>query len=84
MKFSPRIQFGRHCEEYGILGIDWTFKEKRRPEKGEICCDSVALIHLTTHRGVCAIINLCHLQVVPEQIKVILRDSQNLFFVLKE
>lgn len=57
-----------------MLGIDWTFKEKRRPEntaeKVEISRDSVALIHLTTHRGVCAIINLCHLQEIPQQIKV--------------
>lgn len=53
-----------------MLGIDWTFKEKRRPEKMEDGSDFVALIHLTTHRGVCAIINLCHLQEFPEQIKV--------------
>lgn len=55
-----------------MLGIGWTFKEKKRPKNvtGKMENDSVALIHLTTHRGVCAIINLCNLQEIPQQIKV--------------
>lgn len=32
--------------------------------------DSVALLHLTTHRGVGAIINLCNLREIPQPIKV--------------
>lgn len=66
------MNFTRHIEEYSVLGIDWTFEGKKRPKKVTEKMDdsNVALLHLTTHRGVCAIINLCKLREIPQQIKV--------------
>lgn len=57
-----------------MLGIDWTFEEERR-SKGKTKhvkddCDSIALLHLTTHRGVSVIFNLCKLHEIPEEIEV--------------
>lgn len=54
----------RHCTEYKVLGFDceWvTVGGARRP---------VALLQLASHRGLCALFRLCHLQRIPPELKV--------------
>lgn len=60
-KYLPTF---RHCDEFSVLGFDceWvTVGGARRP---------VALLQLTSHRGLCALIRLSHLQMIPSELKV--------------
>lgn len=56
--------YSRHCDEYNVLGFDceWvTVGGARRP---------VALLQLASHRGLCALIRLCKLQMIPIELRV--------------
>ncbi|XP_031626495.1 exonuclease 3'-5' domain-containing protein 2 [Contarinia nasturtii] len=58
-----------HCNEYNVLGFDceWvSFAGTRRP---------VSMLQLTSHRGLCALIRLSHLQMIPSELKEILEDD---------
>lgn len=61
----------RHCEEFNVLGFDceWVIVGgARRP---------VALLQLASHRGLCALIRLSHLQMVPSELKVNIFSQTN-------
>lgn len=61
----------RHCDEYNVLGFDceWvTAGGARRP---------VALLQLASHRGLCALIRLSHLQMIPSELKVSINKNEN-------
>lgn len=63
----------RHCTEYKVLGFDceWvTVGGARRP---------VALLQLASHRGLCALFRLCHLQRIPPELKVRYYGLANIF-----
>ncbi|XP_055323542.1 exonuclease 3'-5' domain-containing protein 2 isoform X4 [Sitodiplosis mosellana] len=58
-----------HCDEFSVLGFDceWvTVGGVRRP---------VALLQLTSHRGLCALVRLSHLQMIPSELKEVLEDD---------
>lgn len=62
--YSCSFYYFRHCDEFPVLGFDceWlTVGGTRRP---------VALLQLTTHRGLCALIRLSHLRMIPSELKV--------------
>lgn len=58
------LAFYRHSDEYNVLGFDceWISHGKDR--------QPIALLQLASHRGVCALIRLCHLRVIPRELKV--------------
>lgn len=65
----------RHCDEFSVLGFDceWVVVGNvRRP---------VALLQLTSHRGLCALVRLSHLQMIPFELKVWLRIYYSTFEV---
>lgn len=53
----------RHLEEYNVLGFDceWISQYRRYP---------VALLQLSTHRGLCALIRLCKIKKIPDELQV--------------
>uniref|UniRef100_W8B176 Exonuclease 3'-5' domain-containing protein 2 n=1 Tax=Ceratitis capitata TaxID=7213 RepID=W8B176_CERCA len=60
----------RHCHEYNVLGFDceWvTVGGKRRP---------VALLQLSSQKGLCALFRLCHLKQIPKDLRDILEDDK--------
>lgn len=63
----------RHCNEYSVLGFDceWvTVGGARRP---------VALLQLASHRGLCALIRLSDLSVIPSELKVNKTSKSKMF-----
>ncbi|XP_054742283.1 exonuclease 3'-5' domain-containing protein 2 [Anastrepha obliqua] len=59
----------RHCHEYKVLGFDceWvTVGGKRRP---------VALLQLSSQKGLCALFRLCTLQQIPKGLRDLLEDD---------
>ncbi|XP_050068742.1 exonuclease 3'-5' domain-containing protein 2 [Anopheles maculipalpis] len=59
----------RHCQEYNVLGFDceWvSYQGKRRP---------VALLQLASHRGLCALIRLCMINRIPQELYDLLNDD---------
>ncbi|XP_035897697.1 exonuclease 3'-5' domain-containing protein 2 isoform X2 [Anopheles stephensi] len=59
----------RHCQEYNVLGFDceWVSNQgKRRP---------VALLQLASHRGLCALIRLCMINRIPQELYDLLNDD---------
>uniref|UniRef100_A0A182PGU8 Exonuclease 3'-5' domain-containing protein 2 n=1 Tax=Anopheles epiroticus TaxID=199890 RepID=A0A182PGU8_9DIPT len=59
----------RHCQEYNVLGFDceWVSHQgKRRP---------VALLQLASHRGLCALIRLCMINRIPQELYDLLNDD---------
>uniref|UniRef100_A0A2M4BE22 Exonuclease 3'-5' domain-containing protein 2 n=1 Tax=Anopheles marajoara TaxID=58244 RepID=A0A2M4BE22_9DIPT len=59
----------RHCQEYKVLGFDceWVSTQgKRRP---------VALFQLASHRGLCALIRLCMINKLPQELYDLLNDD---------
>ncbi|XP_050341446.1 exonuclease 3'-5' domain-containing protein 2 [Bactrocera neohumeralis] len=60
----------RHCHEYKVLGFDceWvTVGGKRRP---------VALLQLSSQKGLCALFRLCNLQQIPKDLRDLLEDDK--------
>lgn len=53
----------RDLKEYNVLGFDceWVSTTRRGP---------VALLQLATHRGVCALIRLSHMDIIPLELQV--------------
>lgn len=69
LKIFSQFVIGRHCDEYNVLGFDceWVIVGgARRP---------VALLQLASHRGLCALIRLSHLGMIPSELKEILEDD---------
>lgn len=64
---SLKVSLFRHCKEFNVLGIDCKWKKNKKNTFG----DSIALLQLTSHRGLCAIIPLYQLQEIPPELKVI-------------
>ncbi|XP_058118228.1 exonuclease 3'-5' domain-containing protein 2 [Anopheles ziemanni] len=59
----------KHCQEYNVLGFDceWVSNQgKRRP---------VALLQLASHRGLCALIRLCTINKLPQELYDLLNDD---------
>ncbi|XP_053680516.1 exonuclease 3'-5' domain-containing protein 2 [Anopheles nili] len=59
----------KHCQEYNVLGFDceWVSDQgKRRP---------VALLQLASHRGLCALIRLCTINRIPQELYDLLNDD---------
>ncbi|XP_031636573.1 uncharacterized protein LOC116349325 [Contarinia nasturtii] len=57
-----------HCAEYPVIGFDCErFAWKK--SGGE------SLLQLATHQGLCALIRLCHIKVIPKELKDIMRDK---------
>uniref|UniRef100_A0AAG5CUQ4 Exonuclease 3'-5' domain-containing protein 2 n=1 Tax=Anopheles atroparvus TaxID=41427 RepID=A0AAG5CUQ4_ANOAO len=59
----------KHCQEYNVLGFDceWVSNQgKRRP---------VALLQLASHRGLCALIRLCMINKLPQELYDLLNDD---------
>lgn len=52
----------RHCDEYNVLGFDCEWVPTGRHKVG--------LLQLATHRGLCALIRLCKLESIPDELKV--------------
>lgn len=54
----------RHCNEYGVLGLDceWTCHPKGR--------QPIQLLQLATHRGLCVLIRLPYLKTIPSELQV--------------
>lgn len=64
---SLKVSLFRHCKEFNVLGIDCKWKKNKKNTFG----DSIALLQLTSHRGLCAIIPLYQLQEIPPELRVI-------------
>ncbi|XP_055312174.1 exonuclease 3'-5' domain-containing protein 2-like isoform X2 [Sitodiplosis mosellana] len=61
-------QLKLHCEEYNVLGFDCEWVSRwgsRQP---------VALLQLSTHRGMCVLIQLSQLRHIPSELKSLLED----------
>ncbi|XP_036322453.1 LOW QUALITY PROTEIN: exonuclease 3'-5' domain-containing protein 2 [Rhagoletis pomonella] len=59
-----------HCHDYKVLGFDceWvTVGGKRRP---------VALLQLSSQKGLCALFRLCNLQQIPKDLRDLLEDDK--------
>ncbi|XP_058058316.1 exonuclease 3'-5' domain-containing protein 2 [Anopheles bellator] len=59
----------KHCQEYNVLGFDceWVNNQgKRRP---------VAMLQLASHRGLCALIRLCAISKLPQELYDLLNDD---------
>lgn len=63
VKVTNCRNFFRHLDEYNVLGFDceWISKYRRYP---------VALLQLSSNRGLCALIRLCKLKMIPEELQV--------------
>ncbi|XP_017118771.1 exonuclease 3'-5' domain-containing protein 2 [Drosophila elegans] len=58
-----------HCQTFKVLGFDceWiTVGGSRRP---------VALLQLSSHRGLCALFRLCHMKQIPKDLRELLEDD---------
>ncbi|KAH8346684.1 hypothetical protein KR084_008072 [Drosophila pseudotakahashii] len=58
-----------HCQTFKVLGFDceWiTVGGSRRP---------VALLQLSSHRGLCALFRLCHMKQIPKDLRDLLEDD---------
>lgn len=58
-----------HCQTFKVLGFDceWiTVGGSRRP---------VALLQLSSHRGLCALFRLCHMKQIPQDLRELLEDD---------
>ncbi|XP_043653979.1 exonuclease 3'-5' domain-containing protein 2 [Drosophila teissieri] len=58
-----------HCQAFKVLGFDceWiTVGGSRRP---------VALLQLSSHRGLCALFRLCHMKQIPKDLRDLLEDD---------
>ncbi|ALC45804.1 CG6744, partial [Drosophila busckii] len=58
-----------HCETFKVLGFDceWiTVGGSRRP---------VALLQLSSHKGLCALFRLCHMKQIPKDLRELLEDD---------
>ncbi|EDV49520.1 exonuclease 3'-5' domain-containing protein 2 [Drosophila erecta] len=58
-----------HCQTFKVLGFDceWiTVGSSRRP---------VALLQLSSHRGLCALFRLCHMKQIPKDLRDLLEDD---------
>ncbi|KAH8375973.1 hypothetical protein KR200_012076 [Drosophila serrata] len=59
----------QHCQSFRVLGFDceWiTVGGTRRP---------VALLQLSSHRGLCALFRLCHMKQIPKDLRELLEDD---------
>lgn len=61
MNKSIRLIY-RHCKEYNVLGFDCESLPFGR--------NKVSLLQLATHRGLCALIRLCTMKKVPNELRV--------------
>ncbi|XP_055312171.1 exonuclease 3'-5' domain-containing protein 2-like [Sitodiplosis mosellana] len=68
-RYSMR-QLKTHCDEYNVLGFDCEWVSHQG-----IGRSPVALLQLSTHRGLCVLIRLWKLRYTPPELEEILEDS---------